>query len=444
MDPLGHAGIEVMPHSVSLMTAGRNRWWIAAMGTLLQMCLGAVYAWSYFQKPLVEGYGWQNSQVAWTFSLAIGFLGVSAAAGGALLPRLGPRALAVIGVLLYATGNLLAALALTQRSLPLLWCGYGIVGGIGLGLGYVTPVATVAKWFPDRKGLVTGMVVMGFGFGALLMSKGIAPALLSVFSGSLPRVFEGAGILIAVVGGFAAWTMRNPAGAVPTAGTAEGGDKETASVRSSLCSRQFVSLWLLFFCNITAGIALIGFQSPLMQDLLHRAAPSLTAAQLAADGATLIAASSVFNGLGRLLWGGLSDRLGQLRTFRVMLGTQVLVFGALAITSQPWVFGVLVCYVLLCYGGGFGVMPSFVSNTFGSRLMPAVYGCVLTAWSAAGVVGPQVVAQLKDRYGTDAPVRAFGMGSGLLALGWGLSWVMGKSKGSPAQPVHTDIQSKER
>jgi MFS transporter, OFA family, oxalate/formate antiporter len=414
------------------------------MGTLLQMCLGAVYAWSYFQKPLVEGYGWQNSQVAWTFSLAIGFLGLSAAAGGALLPRLGPRVLAVSGVLLYATGNLLAALALTQNSLPLLWCGYGVLGGIGLGLGYVTPVATVAKWFPDRKGLVTGMVVMGFGFGALLMSKGIAPLLQSAFSGSLPRVFEGAGILIAVVGGLAAWTMRNPTVAGPAAGPAEPVGKETASVMSSLRSRQFVSLWLLFFCNITAGIALIGFQSPLMQDLLHRAAPSLMTAQLAAYGATLIAVSSVFNGLGRLLWGCLSDRLGQLRTFRVMLGTQVLVFGALAIAAQPWVFGILVCYVLLCYGGGFGVMPSFVSNTFGPRLMPPVYGCVLTAWSAAGVVGPQVVAQLKDRYGADAPVRAFGMGAGLLAFGWGLSWFMGKSENSPSQPVHAVVHARKR
>ena len=416
------------------MTAGWNRWWIAVMGTLLQMCLGGVYAWSYFQKPLVEGYGWQNSQVAWTFSLAIGFLGLSAAAGGALMPRLGPRVLAVSGVLLYAAGHLLAALALTQKSLPLLWCGYGVLGGIGLGLGYVTPVATVAKWFPDRKGLVTGMVVMGFGFGALLMSKGIAPLLQWAFAGSFPRVFEGTGVLVAVVGGAAAWTMKNPAGSVPASGPAEQGDQGTETVKSSLCSRRFISLWLLFFCNITAGIALIGFQSPLMQDLLHGAEPSLTAAQLAACGATLIAASSVFNGLGRLFWGALSDRLGQLRTFRVMLGTQVLVFCALAATSRPWVFGVLVCYVLLCYGGGFGVMPSFISNSFGPRLMPVIYGCILTAWSAAGVVGPQVVAQLKDRYEAGAPVRAFGMGAGLLALGWGLSWIITQPRLKTAQP----------
>jgi MFS transporter, OFA family, oxalate/formate antiporter len=411
-------------------TPGLNRWWIAAMGTLLQMCLGSVYAWSYFQKPLVEGYGWQNSQVTWTFSVAIGFLGIAAAVGGVLLPRLGPRVLALSGVLFYAAGHFLAALALTEKSLVLLWGGYGVLGGIGLGLGYVTPVATVAKWFPDRKGLVTGMVVMGFGFGALLMSKGIAPALQSAFSGSLPRVFEGAGILVAIVGGIAAWTMMNPAGAWAAAGPAKPAEETGGTAWSRLCSREFAYLWLLFFCNITAGIALIGFQSPLMQDLRHRADPSLTAAELAAGGATLIAVSSVFNGLGRLFWGALSDRLGQLRTFRLMLGTQVLAFCALAVTKQPWVFGALVCYVLLCYGGGFGIMPSFVSGMFGARLMPLVYGCVLTAWSAAGVVGPQVVAQLKDRYGADAPLRAFGLGAGLLAAGWGLSWIMGKRKPS--------------
>ncbi|MEI6279850.1 MAG: MFS transporter, partial [Verrucomicrobiae bacterium] len=138
------------------MPAAANRWLIAGMGTLLQLCLGSVYAWSYFQKPLVDAYGWSNTQVAWTFSFAIGFLGVAAAVGGVLLPRFGPRKLAVTGSLLYGLGYLLAAVALQWKSLPLLWLGYGVVGGIGLGLGYVTPVATAAKWFPDKKGLVTG------------------------------------------------------------------------------------------------------------------------------------------------------------------------------------------------------------------------------------------------------------------------------------------------
>jgi OFA family oxalate/formate antiporter-like MFS transporter len=413
-----------------------SRWLIAGMGTLLQLCLGSVYAWSYFQKPLTEGYGWSNAQVAWTFSLAIGFLGLAAAAGGVALPRFGPRTLAVTGSLLFGAGHLLAAFALHLHSLPLLWLGYGVIGGIGLGLGYVTPVATAAKWFPDKKGLVTGMVVMGFGFGALLMSKVIAPALSAAFADRLPLVFAGAGVILGGAGLAAAWFMRNPPMARPDVGPPlDGGPSpsHTARLQGPALQeptappadwRRFALMWLVFFCNIAAGIAIIGFQSPLLQDLCRQKDSALSATALAGLGATLIAVSSLFNGLGRLLWGALSDRLGQLCTFRVMLGTQVLVFAALIVARDPWLFGGLVCYVLLCYGGGFGVMPAFVLNTFGARRMPVLYGCILTAWSAAGVVGPQVVARLKDHYGAEAAGHAFALGAGLLALGFVLSLLL--------------------
>jgi MFS transporter, OFA family, oxalate/formate antiporter len=403
------------------MPANSNRWWVAFMGTVLQLCLGSVYAWSYFQKPLVEGYHWSNTQVAWTFSLAIGFLGLAAAVGGMCLSRYGPRKLAVIGSLLYGAGYLLAALALRWHSLGLLWFGFGVIGGIGLGLGYVTPVATVAKWFPEKKGLVTGMVVMGFGFGALLMSKVIAPGLNAAFQGELPLVFAGVGLIVGVVGLIAAMSLHNPPS---SAVFAHPKLIESQKIPPELWSRQFLLMWLVFFCNIAAGIAIIGFQSPLMQDLWRMTDPTLSPQALAAYGASLIAASSVFNGLGRLIWGGVSDHIGQARTFRVILATQVSAFAALIIVRNPWVFGILICYVLLCYGGGFGVMPSFVLNTFESRLMPVLYGCVLTAWSAAGVVGPQVIARLKDRYGTQASGYAFGLGAGLLALGFLLSCLL--------------------
>ena len=386
-----------------------KRWLIAGMGTLLQLCLGAVYAWSYFQKPLVTGYGWSNTQVAWTFSLAIGFLGVAAAVGGILLPKFGPRKLAVTGSLLYGTGYLLAALALHLKSLPLLWLGYGVIGGIGLGLGYVTPVATAAKWFPDKKGLVTGMVVMGFGFGALLMSKVIAPALDVAFQHQLPRIFAGIGLIVGAISLIAAACLRNPPGTPVTAVTTAG--------LGPVWSRQFGLMWLVFFCNIVAGIAIISFQSPLLQDLWKKIDPTLSPITLAAYGATLIAVSSVFNGLGRLVWGGLSDRLGQLTTFRIMLATQVIAFISLMLTGNPWLFGALICYVLLCYGGGFGVMPSFVLNEFGQPRMPVLYGCILTAWSAGGIVGPQVIAWLKDHAGSSAAPDAFALSAGLLVVG---------------------------
>lgn len=387
-----------------------NRWLIAIMGTLLQLCLGSVYAWSYFQQPLVERMGWQHTQVAWTFSFAIGFLGLAAAVGGVLLPKVGPRLLAVTGIVLFGAGYLLAALALQLHSLPLLWLGYGVIGGIGLGLGYVTPVATVAKWFPDKKGLVTGMVVMGFGFGALLMSKVVAPGLMTLFGGSLPKVFVGIGVALGALGLVAALFMRNP----PAVTTVVG---EREPVLPHVFSRRFALMWLLFFCNIVAGIAIISFQSPLLQDLLRTTDPLASPAALAGAGATLIAVSSVFNGLGRFAWGALSDRLGQLYTFRVMLATQALAFVALIFTGNVWLFGALVCYVLLCYGGGFGVMPSFIHHAFGARLMPVLYGGVLTAWSAGGIVGPQMVAWLKDTQGAHASGYAFAFGATLLTVG---------------------------
>jgi OFA family oxalate/formate antiporter-like MFS transporter len=180
-------------------------------------------------------------------------------------------------------------------------------------------------------------------------------------------------------------------------------------------------MWGVFFCNIVAGIAIIGFQSPLLQDLLKRTDPDLTTVALAGAGSTLIAVSSLCNGVGRLLWGGISDRIGRVRTFRIILATQIMAFLALANVERPWMFAALVCYVLLCYGGGFGTMPALVLDVFGGRLMPVVYGTVLTAWSAAGIVGPQIVAWLKDHVGGQAAPWSFGVGAGLLAVGFGLS-----------------------
>lgn len=386
-----------------------RRWLVALAGTALQLCLGTVYAWSYFQKPLAATYAWNGTAVTGVFSLAIACLGLSAAAGGLLLPRVGPRRLVIGAGLLFGCGHLVAAAALAWRMLPLLYFGYGVLGGIGLGLGYVTPVATVAKWFPDRKGLATGMVIMGFGFGALLMSKAFAPLLYSWSGGNLVSVFAwlGVGFLIAVPA-TAMW-LRNPSL------SAEADDRPlvsdvASSELSELVSRRFAIMWVVFFCNILAGVSLISMQSPLLQELWQRRQPELDATALAASGATLIGGSSLFNGIGRMLWGGLSDRIGRVAAFRWMLASQAVAFVALYAVGDPWLFSGLVCYVMLCYGGGFGTMPSFVLDVFGPVRMPIAYGAILTAWSAAGIVGPLCMAALNDR-------RAFGLSGGVLCVG---------------------------
>lgn len=395
-------------------------------GVVLQAALGTVYAWSFFQKPIMLAYGWNNTEVMWIFSIAICSLGLAAAAGGMLMARLGPTALAVTGVLLYGGGYLLAAQAMLLKSLPLLYIGFGIIGGSGLGLGYVTPVTTAAKWFPDKKGFITGMVIMGFGLGALLMSKGIAPTLMSLCGGDLVQVFRYSGAILLVVGLPAAACIRNPTKKLVPATPSEEAQRATGGTPAlptfahagyALRSMRFVRMWLLLFLNTSAGIMFIGLQSPMIQDLLVRDGRKRDAAALAILGATLIGVSSLFNGIGRFFWGGLSDVIGRTNTFRLIFVTQIVVFMALVWTTNPWVFGILVCYVMLCYGGGFGTMPSYVGDVFGTQMMPAVYGAILTAWSAAGIVGPQLAAFFKDRFGESAPAYTYYGGAALLLAG---------------------------
>lgn len=402
------------------------RWLLVAAGVVLQVCLGTVYAWSYFQDKLVGAYQWNNAAVAGTFSLTIACLGAAAAAGGTALPRTGPRRLAVAGVVLFAAGHCVAALGLAWKSLALLYLGYGVLGGVGVGLGYVTPVATVAQWFPDKKGLATGIVIMGFGLGALLMSKVLAPLLFrdDISGGDPSLVFAGMGAAMFLIALPAAAALRNPPAIAASAATS---DAPTAEVAGPV----FALLWGVFFCNIVAGISIIGFQSPLFQDLWRSLGPERNAEQLAAYGATLIAVSSLFNGLGRMFWGGLSDRIGRLAAFRTMLATQIVAFVLLASTADPWLFAALVCYVLLCYGGGFGAMPAFVLDVFGRRRMAARYGAILTAWSAAGITGPLLVAVLKDRCGSDAGQYAFLAAAAFLALGTVLTLALGRALKEP-------------
>ncbi len=388
---------------------------VLAAGVALQASLGSVYAWSYFQKPLMEAYGWSNASTLWIFSLAICFLGLSAAWAGTVLPRLGPRKLAVAGALLYGAGWALGSLAMRLHSLPLFYLGFGLFGGVGLGLGYVTPVATVSRWFPERKGLATGAVVMGFGLGALFMSKVLAPSLLGLTGGSLPDTFLYSGLVLGSIALAAATLMRIPPGA------AAGSVPTPLALRSPVDGR-FAVLWFMFFANITAGIMFIGLQSPMLQDLLLRGGSTLDAVALAAAGASLVGASSLFNGLGRILWGAVSDRLGRIVTFRVILGTLALALVALVFVRSPLLFSALVCYALLCYGGGFGTMPSTIGEIFGQERMAAGYGAMLTAWSAGGIAGPQLAAAFKDR--GLPPGWTFAAAIALLALGMASSFLV--------------------
>ena len=416
-----------------------SRWLVAVFCVVLQLCFGTVYAWSFFQSLLVRQLGWSFTETAWAFSIAIFSLGASAAVAGALLPRVGPRRLALAGSVMFSGGYMIASLALHLDLLTLFYLGFGVIGGAGIGLGYVTPVATAANWFPDYKGLVTGIVVMGFGVGALLLSMVLAPVLLLYADGNLPRVFLWLGIIFACVLIPSSLALSNPPPATDAGAQSRGGaaaeSDESESAAPYMRSGEFVTMWIVFFFNIAAGISVISFQSPLLQEVWGFADPLIDPATLAEYGATLIAVSSLCNGIGRLFWGLLSDRIGRVRVFRILLASQMIVFGVLMTERNPWVFSALVCYVLLCFGGGFATMPSFVLDVFGVKKMSTIYGAMLTAWAAAGIFGPVYVGYLKDSYPDRAVIYCFLVGVLMLGLGYVFSYLLNDGRMRLGRPT---------
>lgn len=407
-----------------------NRWFIVAMASLTQLCLGMVYAWSFFQKPLSENYKWSNSETTLAFSLSIFMLGISAAWGGLKINKFGPKKLALTGGLLYALGYIISGWALFQDNLFLLYIGFGVIGGIGLGLAYVTPVATVSKYFPDKQGLATGIVVMGFGLGALLMSKVIAPYFLYLSEQSLPKTFLYIGVLLLLV-----LPLTTRFLIFPKEEKKEVSVLKFAQVKKVIFSKDYKIIWIIFGMNIMAGMIFISFQSPLLQDLLRHSLPlgtdfssEDTMRFLETQGANLIAVSSLCNGIGRFFWGSISDKTGRLTTFRLLFSVQILVFISLIFVNSPTLFFILVCVVLLCYGGGFGVIPSLIKEKYGSKLMPLLYGIMLIAWSFAGVIGPQITAFLKDSYALQAGDYAYKFGLITLLIVLLLSFLVKEKK----------------
>ena len=402
---------------------------IATLCTTLHLCFGTVYAWSFFQVLLVRHLGWSFTDTALAFGFAIFSIGVSAAWAGTALPKLGPRKLALLGSLMFSSGYVIASYALTQDWLILFYVGYSFIGGAGLGMGYVTPVATVAKWFPSHKGLATGIVVMGFGVGAFLLSKLLAPILLVYTSEDLADVFLYLGVIFAIILLPSSLFVVDPpanesAEALSSDGISYPEEDDPDYVKKCLTSGSFIVMWIIFFVNIAAGISVISFQSPLLQDVWSLTDPTVEPEILAAYGATLIAVSSLCNGVGRLFWGVLSDIIGRVRVFRILLASQIVVFGILMTERDPWIFSILVCYVLLCFGGGFAVIPSFILDVFGSKRMSALYGYILTAWAVAGIFGPLYVGYLKDSYPNKVVIYCFLVGVLILSIGFVFSMLL--------------------
>lgn len=403
-----------------------NRWVIALAGVVIQIMLGTVYAWSVFKKPIYTSHqGWTEFQVGLTFALTIFFLGFSAAIGGRLVDKAGSRMVATVGGLLFGLGTLLAGYAHQAGHLWLLWLGYGVITGIGNGLGYVTPVAVLARWFPDKKGFITGLAVMGFGLGAAFMSL-LGPWLIKQWGNDVGvyRTFYICGAAFLVLIPLAARKLVNPPAGYTVAGMA--GKTTKAPIiqfepAQALRTNQFYILWGILFFNVAAGIALLSNMSPMAQK-------NLSIDPKAA--ALIVLIGSFCNGFGRVFWGGLSEKIGRRNVFLLLFITQIPLFILLPhITAEfggTTAFAIIAGYIMLCYGGGFGTMPSFTADTFGSKNMGAIYGMVLFAWGVAGGVGPMLMEAIKKATGNFS--AAIYIAAGLLAVGFILTMLYRRPK----------------
>ncbi|MFY0627656.1 MAG: OFA family MFS transporter [Reichenbachiella sp.] len=392
----------------------KNRWLIAASAVGIHISIGAVYAYSVLKNPLLESIGWEFKQTAWAFSIAILFLGLSAAFLGRKVERMGPRKSGMLAAVFYGSGLILAGLAIQLESIYIFYFGYGVISGIGLGVGYICPVSTLVKWFPDRRGLATGLAIMGFGFGALLASSVIQYLIGTV---GLSTTFYILGtIYFVIMISSAQYLAPPPKGWVP-AGFDESlsGNKgkkiktDLAQVTSieALSTPRFYYLWLMLFLNVTCGIAVISIASPLSQEIA-----GLTPVTAAA----MVGAMGLFNGLGRIGWASFSDLIGRPMTYTAFFGIQIIAFFLLPQTTNALMFQGLVFLILTCYGGGFASIPAYIGDVFGTKNLSAIHGNILTAWAAAGLVGPQLASYIRDSTGSYEQTLYIFAGLFLIAL----------------------------
>jgi OFA family oxalate/formate antiporter-like MFS transporter len=379
-----------------MSTNNPTRWPVAVAGCVMQVALGAVYAWSVFRIPLSKAHGWTVSQVTLTFELAILMLGFASFAGGLWMKRVGPRTVAVTAGVCYGLGEMLAGHV--GDNLVLLYLSYGVLGGIGLGLGYIVPLATLIKWYPDKRGMISGIAVAGFGAGALITAP-LAERLITQVGVSQTFTILGLIYLLAVAG--AGLLMKNPpedyhpVGWQPQASQVAQQSGPHHTFKEALHSWQWYGLWSILFLNSVAGISIISQASPMAQELTGASAVAA---------ASLVGIISIGNGAGRFLWAWFSDFVGRRRVFLMMFVAQAIVFGVLSRAHSFGVLAFLAILVLLCYGGGFGTMPAFAADFFGAQNVGSIYGLMLTAWGAAGVVGPSLIAWVRQTSGnyTDA------------------------------------------
>ena len=372
-------------------SVGSGRWGIAAAGFLMQMALGAVYAWSVFKTPLMTRFHWSSQQVTITFTICVFVLGLSAFFGGLWLRKTTPRMVAVTGGILYGLGVFLASFSADK--LWWLYLSYGLIGGVGLGFGYIVPIAVLVKWFPDRRGLITGIAVGGFGAGALVTAP-LATWLIAKVGVLQTFAWLGVGYLVVVVA--TGLFMKLPAadwkpdGWSPSALQTSQRAALDYTLAGALKTWQWWAFWLLLFLSTSAGISLISQESPIFQQLTQ---------VNAAVAAGMVGIVSIGNAVGRVFWASISDVITRRWTFVCMFLLQMAMFWLLPNLASVAVVTTVSFVILMCYGGGFGTLPAFTADYFGSKNVGPIYGLMMTAWGCASAFGPLLIANLRQATG---------------------------------------------
>jgi MFS family permease len=408
-----------------------SRWLIPPAALSVHLAIGQAYAWSVFKPPLEKALGLSGTLSALPFQLGIVMLGLSAAFGGTLVERNGPRWAMFVSMSCFSTGFLISALGALLSQYWLVVLGYGLIGGIGLGIGYISPVSTLIKWFPDRPGMATGIAIMGFGGGALIASPWSSQMLQSF--GATAHGIAGAflvhGIVYAVFMSLGVFLIRVPAEGwrpkgwtPPAAGSGAGPGTANVSAANAIKTPQFWLLWVILCFNVTAGIGILEKALPMIGDFF-RETPTPVGAAAAAG---FVALLSLTNMLGRFVWSSTSDLVGRKNIYRGYLGIGALLYLTLALAgnASKLVFILCAMVILSFYGGGFATIPAYLKDLFGTFQVGAIHGRLLTAWSVAGVLGPLIVNAIADsqkragKVGPDLYATSFYIMIALLALGF--------------------------
>ncbi|WNV75325.1 OFA family MFS transporter [Geodermatophilus sp. DSM 44513] len=404
---------------------GFNRWLIPPAALAVHLCIGQAYATSVYKAALVSHFESTLTAIGIIFSIAIVMLGLSAALFGTWVDRNGPRAAMFTSAVFWVTGFVVGGLGIETRQLWLVYLGYGVIGGIGLGIGYISPVSTLIKWFPDRPGLATGMAIMGFGGGALIASplsrelmSWYDPAYDPTVAGTVPdgdavaALFFTLAAVYLVFMMFGAFIVRVPADDWRPTGFDPASVKKKAlvttdnvSAANAIKTPQFWLLWTVLFCNVTAGIGILEQAAPMIQDFFRTGETSTVAAATAAGFVGLL---SLFNMAGRIVWSSTSDYIGRKPIYMVYLGVGAVFYVLLATvgSSATWLFVICAAVILSFYGGGFATIPAYLRDLFGTYQVGAIHGRLLTAWAAAGIAGPLIVNGVLDTQGTPGQLVA--------------------------------------